>query len=241
MMRFPAALTAALAKARIARIFRPGRHRRLLAFVDPAEVLHLGSFHPVSHEKIRAVVSSTSRIVWIGGSEPLDHPGIAHLVRALAPSGHFIFLETNGTFLRGRIHEFQPLPNLFLVVRLDGPKNNGFDLALEGLRAARLSGFITVVHTVVGEGADHEALKRLRSLLVEIDLDGWLITDASDNSAIAARSAEARKLIPNAAWRRFSAQTERELLLRLKVDESQTTPLAEKPQAQACEEGVKVA
>ena len=241
MMRFPALLTATLAKARIARIFRFDNHRRLLDFIDPAEVLHSGSSHPVSHERIRDAISSSAEGVWIGGSEPLDHPGIAHLVRTLAPNGHLIFLETNGTLLRRRIHEFQPLPRLFLVVCLDQQKKPDFELAVEGLRAARLSGFFTVIRSTVGEATDFDELSRLRTLLLEMDVDGWLITAASGNPEVAARSAEARRLIPSAAWRRFSFRVERELLAQKKGRESNSLPAAGKSQAQGCEGSVKVA
>jgi molybdenum cofactor biosynthesis enzyme MoaA len=241
MMRFPPALVAALLKARIERFFRPRYHRRLLTFVDPADVLHSGSAHPVSHEKIRDVISSSARVIWIGGSEPMDHPGIAHLVRALAQSNHLIFLETNGVLLRRRIHEFQPLPQFFLVVRAVATNQPEFELALEGLHAARLSGFSTVLHSVVDECTDLDELDRLRNLLLQMDVDVWLVTAASASSSAAARVSEARNLIPSAAWRRFSAQVERELLIHLKSSESKTTLRAEDQTAGSAEEGIKVA
>jgi hypothetical protein len=244
MMRFPALLFAKLEKARVARIFRlaPARQGGMLAFVDPAEVLHLGSAHPVSHEKIRDIIATAAPAIWIGGSEPLDHPGIAHLVRALAPSGHAIFLETNGVLLRRRVHEFQPLPRVFVVVRLDARRKSEFDFAVEGLRAAGLSGFYTAIHSVVDEGSDVGELERLRDFLLEKDVDGWLITGASAaNPAVAARTAEARALIPSAAWRRFSVLVERELLAEKKATESQKLAVGGKPQGEACEESVNVA
>ena len=119
MMHFPLRLTADLTMARIAQKLRLSRGARPIQFVDAAEILHPDSSHPVSHEKIRDIIGSRSPVIWIGGSEPLCHPGIAHLVRAITQSGHFVFLETTGTFLRRRIHEFQPVSRLFLTVRLE--------------------------------------------------------------------------------------------------------------------------
>ena len=118
MMRFPFRLSADMAIARIKEKLglRPGA--RPVQFVDAAEILHSDSSRPVSHEKIRELISGRSPVIWIGGSEPLSHPGIAHLVRAITGSGHFVFLETDGTVLRRRIHEFQPVERLFLCVRL---------------------------------------------------------------------------------------------------------------------------
>ena len=240
-MRLPAPLLAALAKAGIARLFRQSNSRRLLHFVDPAEVLHPGSSHPVSHDRIRELLSSSATALWVGGSEPLEHPGIAHLVRALAQSKYLIFLETDGMLLRRRIHEFQPLPQLFLAVHLDAGKKPEFEVALEGLRAARLSGFFTVVRSMVSETPDFDGLNRLRTIFLEMDLDGWLITAGSVNPEACARSAEARKLIPSAGWRRFSLQVERELLDQVKDRELGGVPRAENRQGETCEEGVKVA
>src|SRR5713226_44033 len=143
MMRFPLRLTADLLMARLARKLRLAHGACFIQFVDAAEILHPDSSHPVSHEKIRDIIGSRSPVVWIRGSEPLYHPGIAHLVRAITQNGHFVFLETDGALLRRRIHEFQPVSRLFLTVRLDpvrleaGPP----PLAVEGIRAARLSGF----------------------------------------------------------------------------------------------------
>jgi molybdenum cofactor biosynthesis enzyme MoaA len=243
MMRLPALLTAKSAKVQIARIFRPAHLGRLLAFADPAEVLHPGSAHPVSHEKIRGTIASSSPVIWIGGSEPLDHPGIAHFVRALTPSGHYIFLETNGVSLRRRIHEFQPLPRIFLTVRLDTMQAPEFALAAEGLRAARLSGFFTAVHSRVGKDSDLNELVRLRVFLLEteVDVDGWLITAESVDDASTARAAEARTQIPSVSWRRFSKRVERELLTHAKRRESHEIPRVEKTHPVAPEESVRVA
>ncbi len=249
-MRFPLRLIAKIAKARFARRRRSAPSDPLIYRVDPAEVLHPDSIHPVSHQKIRDIVSSRSPVVWIGGSEPLEHPGIAHLVRAIALSGHFIFLETDGTFLRPRIHEFQPLAQVFLVVRLDSSAGPGssdsrrpasFELALQGIRAARLSGFFTAVHSIVREDSDIAELKRLREFLSESDVDGWLITAVTAGDAVLQKANEARKLIPNAQWRRFSEDVERKLLSETMPGGLRQAPVTEKPAAKACDEGVKVA
>jgi molybdenum cofactor biosynthesis enzyme MoaA len=243
MMRFPALLLAKSARVWSARIFRAAHDGRLLAFADPAEVLHPGSAHPVSHEKIRDITASSSPVIWIGGSEPLDHPGIAHFVRAITPSGHYIFLETNGTLLRRRIHEFQPLPRIFLTIRLDTMQTPEFALAAEGLRAARLSGFCIAVHSRVGKKADLSELDRLRAFLLEteVDIDGWLITAESADDASAARAVEARTRIPSISWRLFSEQVERELHTHAKSKESHEVPRVEKTYPEAREESVRVA
>jgi hypothetical protein len=248
-MRFPALLSAKLAKARVAGFFRGARAAHLIDFLDAAEVLHAGSAHPISHERIRSLLASPTPILWIGGSEPLEHPGIAHLVRAIVLGGRFVFLETCGTLLRRRIHEFQPLPQLFLAIRSDGPppsagpklRNPGaFDLALDGLRAARLSGFFTAFHSSVREDSDVSRLQVLSGILSAADVDGWMITAATRGDSVSCKAREARNLISSPQWRWFSAHVERELLAASKTSELRHSPGNEIQPAQACEESIRV-
>jgi len=248
-MRFPALLSAKLAKARMAGIFRGAQPTPLVDFVDAAEVLHAGSAHPISHERIRSLLVSPAPILWIGGREPLDHPGIAHLVRAIVQGGRFVFLETCGTLLRRRIHEFQPVPQLFLTIRSDGPppsagpklRNPGaFELALDGLRAARLSGFFTAVHSPVREDLGVSRLQALSAILSAADVDGWMITAATIGDPTSRKAREARNLIPNAQWRRLSGYVERELCAASKTSELAHSPGNEMQPAKTCEESIRV-
>src|SRR5215510_14403911 len=117
MMRLPARLIAKLTRARIAQALQASPARSFIQHIDAAEILHSGTAAPVSQEKMQSILQSVLLMVWIGGSELLIHPGMGHFVRAIARSGYFVFLETNGTLLRRRIHEFQLLLQVFLVVR----------------------------------------------------------------------------------------------------------------------------
>jgi len=247
-MRFPALLFAKLAKARFAGFFRGASQVPLVDFVDAAEVLHSGSAHPVSHERIHSLLASHAPILWIGGSEPLEHPGIAHLVRAVVQSGRFVFLETCGTLLRRRIHEFQPVPQLFLTVRSDGPsvspnpdarKPGAFELALEGLRAAQLSGFFTAVHSPIREDLESSRLQMLAGILSSTEIDGWMITSASTDETALQKAVEARKLILNARWRWLSGHIEGELLSLSKAGMPHTLG-NEMQHAESCEESVRI-
>jgi hypothetical protein len=247
-MRFPALLSAKLAKVRLAALFSGAHRGSLIEFIDTAEVLHSGSAHPVSHEKIRGILDSPASTLWIGGSEPLEHPGIAHFIQALAQSGRFIFLETRGDLLRRRIHEFQPTPRFFLTTRFDAapsvssePRNPAaFELALEGIRTARLSGFFTVAHVLLHETSNLSRLQDFASLLSGMDLDAWLMTSATPAHAAIQKASEARTLIPNAQWRRFSAQLERELLSVSKPGAITNASLSEEQSTQPFEEGVHI-
>jgi hypothetical protein len=264
MMRFPLRLTADLIVARLARKLRLAQDARAIQFVDAAEILHPDSSHPVSHEKIRDVIGSRSPVVWIGGSEPLHHPGIAHLVRAITHSGHFVFLETDGTLLRRRIHEFQPVSRLFLTVRLEpvhletdapgrapsGLPPGALGLAVEGIRAARLSGFSICVHVRVTPETEMSDAVGLFQLVHPLDVDGFVISRARCelNSALPAaqtlsqKTAEARQQIASIGWQSFSRLVEPVLL-----GEPRSLPAAGNSaahlehEANADEEGIKVA
>ena len=244
MMRLPARLTAKLAKVRIGEIFKSAPENSLLHCVDPAEVLHPGSDAPISREKMQKLTGSSAPVIWIGGSEPLLHAGISHFVRAIARSGHFVFLETDGALLRRRIHEFQPVPQLFLTVRLNSVQASQSTLAVEGLRAARLSGFFTVIHSVAREDLDLSELPALRAFFLEKDLEGWLVTSGSASEAVARKTAEVRSLIPSSFWRQFSEHVEEALLLQAHGGELRDNPRGVKEPsttAEAHEEGVGIA
>ena len=243
MVRLPARLASKLAKARIAQIFNCAARGPLLHYVDTAEVLHPGSDVPISCEKMHALMKNSAPVVWIGGSEPLLHAGIGHFVRPIAQSGHYIFLETEGTSLRRRIHEFQPLPELFLTVRLDLLQAREPDLALEGLRAARLSGFFTVIHSLVHEDSDMGQFINLRSFIREKDIDGWLITAASREETALRDAAEARRQVPSSFWRQLSGHVEEALLSQVPDRELRDAPAfdPEHAQTEAGEESVRIA
>jgi len=191
---------------------------------------------------MQSILQCEAPIVWIGGSEPLTHPGIAHFVRAVAQSGHYVFLETNGTLLRRRIHEFQPLPQVFLVVRLNADQTSRFALAAEGLHAARLSGFFTAVYSGVRGDSDLAELTRLRESLEELGVDGWLITADSVDPGAFGKAAEARALLPGRTWRWLSRQVERELLAQATRGEPKSAPETREEQPaseEPCDESVK--
>lgn len=243
MVRLPARLTSKLAKACIAQILNSAPPGPLLHYVDTAEVLHPGSVAPISREKMHALMKNSAPVVWVGGSEPLLHAGIGHFVRAIAQSGHSIFLETHGTSLRRRIHEFQPLPELFLTVRLDSRQARESDLALEGLRAARLSGFFTVIHSLVHEDSDIGQFINLRSFIREKDIDGWLITAASREETALRNVDQARQLIRSSFWRQFSEHVEELLLSQVPGRELRDAPAFDPEHAhtEAGEESVRIA
>src|SRR5215831_15885572 len=150
-----------------------------------------------------------SPIVWIGGSEPLEQPEIPSQANALASGGRYVFLQTNGQLLRRRIHELHPLPRLFLTVRLDGCETahdrraeqaGAFRLALEGIRAARLSGFLICAQMILHADGDTAGLSQLQAQLSSLDLDGFLISAGTSAGDVQRAVAVARQRLLGYRW-----------------------------------------
>src|SRR4029077_2113217 len=140
-------------------------------------------------------------------------------------TGHFVFLETDGTLLRRRIHEFQPVPRLFLTVRLEpaakshtpnGVGASAFELAVEGIRAARLSGFLVCLCVRIRPATELGEVAQLIQFARSLDVDGIVVTPANDASnsahpdaaALLRKTEEARKLIASKWWESFSRMVE---------------------------------
>ena len=124
------------------------------------------------------------------------------------------------------------------------------ELALEGIRAAQLSGFLICVHARVQAetkmGKVAELIRHARS----IDVDGMLVTatdsgsncTASDAAALQRKSAEARKLIGSKWWESFSRLVEPVLTGKRHATQSPgETVLHLEQKEQSNAEGVKVA
>jgi molybdenum cofactor biosynthesis enzyme MoaA len=235
-LRFPLRLAVDLTRARIAQRVRRDSDARAILFLRPMEEeppcsLHAGEISVERNpgtELLARVRTSPAAVVWIGGPEPLLHPEMGQLTRCIAGHGQHVFLETNGALLRRRIHEFRPVSRLYLTVQLDGlePSHNlragrgdAFKSALEGIRAAKLSGFQICVHVRIDRTTDLGETDELLRFLEATDVDGLLISEApqslkvgiADRETLQRKTAEARKLIHNTWWEFFSRLVDRAL------------------------------
>ena len=203
-MRFPFRLTAALYKAKALRLFGDGTSLNLIEHIAPGE--------PAAVRPIAAP------IVWIGGGEPVLHSEIGRLVAEHADAKRFVFLHTNGYNLRQRIHAFQPNPRLFLTVefagrgeahnRADG-RADAFQRSIEGIRAAKLSGFLVAAHFTVTEQTDSCEIGELIEFLDSIDVDGFIATSRGQSvrpsrGALAEALDDVRTMIRSSQWEKFS-------------------------------------
>jgi hypothetical protein len=194
-MRFPLRFTSDFQLGVVARGMRARGQAPLVLKLSP-------------HEETTAVVlpsvESAPRLVWIGGAEPLEHPEIARFANALANSGREVFLHTGGALVRRRMHEFQPSARFRFVFRFEGTSVAGNSMALQGIRGAKLSGFLTCALSVVGEQDDLSVLERRHAHLHQLDLDGYLIVPAANTLETTRLLSAARQRLLSRRWRRLS-------------------------------------
>jgi pyruvate-formate lyase-activating enzyme len=229
MMRFPPRLIWDLTKVRIAqKLFGAARYPWALR-LDLGELrTHTEATHPDSvnssaqlssrdAQALSQVRASSAPVVWIGGDTPLQHARIGHLAREIVNCGRTVFVEMVGTLLRRRIHEFRPVPRLYLVLPLNGLEDahdsraqhtGNFRAIMEALRTAKLSGFHICIETTIFPGSDRSELLQLANFISSLDVDGWIHkrpTAAANDVTINETLMSARALIPSRHWRAFSA------------------------------------
>jgi hypothetical protein len=224
MMRFPPRLAWQLTKVQIAQKLFGSRRYPLVLRLDwgtipaPGHSSDDGNDSSPPIDETEALRESSASIVWIGGATtPLRHSGIAQLARDIVASGRTVFLETDGSLLRRRIHEFRPVSRLYLVLPLNGSQAahdlsagqpGNFRATLESIRTAKLSGFHVCVQTIISSNTDLTELGELAVLISKLEVDGWIQTHCSRTSPASQPSASqmiaARNLIPNQGWRTFS-------------------------------------
>ena len=155
-----------------------------------------------------------SPIIWIAGSEPLDHPGVARLANTLAASGRHVFLETSGASLKPRLHEFQPSHRFYFAVLFDGDSSSlgqqsslrdSFRVGLEAIRMARLAGFFTCAHLVLQSETTCRELVKLHREICKLDVNGFLITPATRTPELAREAGRLRRRLLGRRWSLLSS------------------------------------
>jgi hypothetical protein len=229
MMGFPLRLSADLLRARFLRSLRGKAEQNLIVRVNPADAARLSadsqgtpsSGGKSDGELLTMLRASGCPIAWIGGSEPLLEPAISNLASRITDSGRTVFVETDGVLLRRRIHEFRPISRLFVTVKFHGlehvhdlrsGRSGVFRSAVEGIRTAKLSGFLICAHALIDPETRLEDIAQLKGYLAALDADGFLVSAApgAGNSAnrgsdsLRSKVIEARKLIANDGWERLS-------------------------------------
>jgi sulfatase maturation enzyme AslB (radical SAM superfamily) len=231
-MKFPLRLSVDLLRGKISRAFARGRDGSLIFHLSPAifpssnqkEIDAESNPTAATMELPASVVSQTTApVLWVGGDEPLEHPVIGRIAAALNRAGRNVFLQTNGARLRQRIHEFHPDPRLYLTVELAGREDlhdnivgqqGAFHRVIEGVRAAKLSGFHVCTHVTVNSQTDVCETGELFEFLDQYDVDGFIVSsggravETSSGAEIQEKLEEIRSLVRCTRWEQFSALLE---------------------------------
>src|SRR5260221_7471181 len=133
----------------------------------------------------KAVDECGAPMVSIPGGEPLMHPQIAEIVEGLVARKKYIYLCTNALLLKEKIHLFKPSKYLSFSVHLDGEKEHhdfsvcregGWDLAVEGIKAALDRGFRVTTNTTLFDGADPNSVRAHFDQLMDLGVESMMLS-----------------------------------------------------------------
>ena len=260
-MKFPLRLSLDLLRSRMSRVLASGGTAGSTIFhLSPAafsstnqKEIEAESDPAAAVMEIPAAVLSqtTAPVLWVGGEEPLQHPVIGRIAAALNQAGRNVFLHTNGIRLRQRIHEFRPDPRLFLTVGLAGRETihdqavaqpGAFRRVIEGIRAAKLSGFHVCAHVGVNLDTDGCETGELFEYLDNYGVDGYIVSsggqamDPAWRGKLQGQLEEIRSLVRCSRWEYFSSLLEASYLTRLMPDEKKSPLPIPSNESGTCEE-----
>jgi hopanoid biosynthesis associated radical SAM protein HpnH len=124
-------------------------------------------------------------VVSIAGGEPLIHPEIDAIAAGLAQRKKFVYLCTNAMLLERKLHLFKPSPYLTFSIHMDGLEKRHdelvcrkgvFKTAVQAIIAAKQAGFRVTTNTTIFDGEDPEELHQLFDYLMELGVDGMMIS-----------------------------------------------------------------
>jgi hopanoid biosynthesis associated radical SAM protein HpnH len=133
----------------------------------------------------KAVDECGAPMVSIPGGEPLMHPQIAEIVEGLVARKKYIYLCTNALLLKEKLHLFKPSKYLSISVHMDGQKEHhdfsvcregGYDLALDGIRAAVEAGFRVTTNTTLFDGADPNSVRNFFDEMMDVGVESMMVS-----------------------------------------------------------------
>ena len=136
-------------------------------------------------ECFKAVDECGTPMVSIPGGEPLMHSQIDKIVEGLVARKKYIYLCTNALLLKEKLHLFKPSKYLTFSVHLDGQKEHhdfsvcregGYELAVEGIKAALARGFRVTTNTTLFDGADPNSVRAFFDEMMELGVEGMMLS-----------------------------------------------------------------
>jgi hopanoid biosynthesis associated radical SAM protein HpnH len=136
-------------------------------------------------ECFKAVDECGAPVVSIPGGEPLMHPQIAEIVEGLVARRKYIYLCTNALLLKEKLDLFKPSKYLSFSVHVDGEKEHhdfsvcregGYDIALDGIRAAVARGFRVTTNTTLFDGADPRSVRAFFDEIMDLGVESMMLS-----------------------------------------------------------------
>src|SRR6201981_257222 len=136
-------------------------------------------------ECFAAVEECGAPMVSIPGGEPLLHPQIVEIVNGLISRKKYIYLCTNALELKRRLPEFTPSKYLTFSVHVDGQREHhdfsvcregGYDLAIQGIKAALARGFRVTTNTTLCAGAAPKSGRAFFDEMMELGVEGMMLS-----------------------------------------------------------------
>jgi hopanoid biosynthesis associated radical SAM protein HpnH len=124
-------------------------------------------------------------MVSIPGGEPLMHPQIGEIVAGLVARRKYIYLCTNALLLKEKLHLFQPSKYLTFSVHVDGEREHhdfsvcregGYELAIDGIKAALERGFRVTTNTTLFDGAEPKSVRAFFDEMMELGVEGMMLS-----------------------------------------------------------------
>jgi hopanoid biosynthesis associated radical SAM protein HpnH len=140
--------------------------------------------HLSPEQCVAAAEECGAPVVSIAGGEPLLHPQIGEIVRALVGRGRIVYLCTNGILLEEKLDLFEPNAAFNLNVHLDGDERHHdasvqrpgvHRTAVAAIRAAKARGFRVTINCTVFLGHDPAALHRFFDEVTAMGVDGIML------------------------------------------------------------------
>jgi hopanoid biosynthesis associated radical SAM protein HpnH len=124
-------------------------------------------------------------MVSIPGGEPLLHPDMPEIVAGLVARKKYVYMCTNALLLKEKLHLFTPSKYLSFSVHVDGEREHhdfgvcregGYDIAMEGIKAAVEGGFRVTTNTTLFDGADPNSVRRHFDQMMAAGVESMMVS-----------------------------------------------------------------
>jgi hopanoid biosynthesis associated radical SAM protein HpnH len=139
-------------------------------------------------DAVAAVEECGAPMVSVAGGEPLLHPEIGEMVRALVERKRFVYLCTNGVLMPRKMAEFTPSPYFSWAVHIDGLRERHdesvcregvFDQAVAAIRDAKARGFRVTTNTTFFSTDSARTVREVLDFLNDdLEVDAMMISPA---------------------------------------------------------------